>query len=209
MENFSVLILKHDIYNVFKLIGKENYLMSKTQRLTLIALAAALMAVISPFSIPIGPIPLSLATLVLYILGTVLGPLESLCAIIVYLGLGMMGLPVFSNFGSGVAKIIGPTGGFLIGYIPCILIQSTMITFLKKRWIYPVAMFLGTIVLYAMGLGWFLIMMNGKKTFIDALMLCVVPFLAGDSIKIVIATIVGYVLRPLADKQLYTKARRQ
>lgn len=181
---------------------------SKTRELTLIALAAALMAVISPFSIPIGPIPLSLATLILYLLGALLMPIESVSAIMVYLVLGLMGLPVFSGFAGGAEKLVGPTGGFLIGYLFCIGIESLMITKWNRKWIYPLAMVLGTIVLYAFGLSWFLIMMQGKKTFLQALMVCVVPFLLGDSIKIVIATLLSYVLRPLLEKQALSRTRR-
>lgn len=168
---------------------------------------AALMCVLSPISIPIGPVPISLATLVLYTIGALLYPLDAISALAIYLILGMMGLPVFSNFTGGIEKFLGPTGGFIVGYIPALLVESLMITGLKKKWVYPVSMVLATVVLYAFGLGWYLIMLKGQATFVHALMVCVVPFLLGDGIKIALSTVLGYLLRPALERQRQVNSR--
>ena len=89
-----------------------------------IAIMAALLCVASPWSIPVGPIPISLATFVVYLIGIVLGWLDGTIAVAVYLLLGAIGLPVFSGGAGGFQKLIGATGGYLIGYLPCVVRTS-------------------------------------------------------------------------------------
>ena len=83
------------------------------------ALLAALLAVISPFSVPLGAIPLTLATLGVYLAAVIGGAGFGTLAVAVYLMLGAVGLPVFSGFIGGVQAFLAPTGGFLLGYLPC------------------------------------------------------------------------------------------
>ena len=79
------------------------------------ALMAALMCVLCPLSVPIGPIPISLSILVILITVVVLGTWRALVSYTVYLLLGAVGMPVFSGFQGGLAKLAGPTGGYLAG----------------------------------------------------------------------------------------------
>ncbi|NLT12968.1 MAG: biotin transporter BioY, partial [Clostridiales bacterium] len=96
--------------------------------------------------------------------------------------------------------LVGPTGGFLIGYIPCALIIGLLVDKLEKKlWIYPVSMVLGTAVLYAFGTVWFMVSL--KYTLAAALVACVVPFLPGDAAKIVLASVIAPALRKLLKKQ--------
>lgn len=173
------------------------------QKICLISIFTALMCVLAPISIPIEPVAITLATLALYLIGAVF-PCKISCPIVlVYLLLGLVGMPIFSKFQGGPQVLFGPTGGYLIGYIPCVIIESLLIgRFKNKVWMYPIAMVLGTIVLYAFGTGWFLIYGNGKYDFLKALMLCVVPFLLGDALKIAAATLMGYRLRKFVSKQM-------
>ncbi|MEL4105716.1 biotin transporter BioY [Oscillospiraceae bacterium WX1] len=165
------------------------------------ALIAALICVASPFVIPIGPIPLSLATLAIYLAASVLNWKYGTLAVIVYILIGAVGLPVFSGFTGGVQKLVGVTGGFIIGYIPCALVIGLLVDkFELKKWKYPVAMVLGTIVLYACGTAWF-IHVTGAP-FQKALTLCVLPFLIGDAIKIALASLIAPVLRKTLKKQV-------
>ena len=83
--------------------------------LTLTALAAAILCVVSPFTLSIGPIPLSLCTLFLYLIPYLVGWKRATVATLVYILLGTAGVPVFSNFGAGLAKVAGPTGGYIVG----------------------------------------------------------------------------------------------
>lgn len=179
----------------------------KLRDITLVALMAAFLCVISPFSVPIGPVPITLGTLGVYLIGALLDFKRALFAVLIYLVLGMIGLPVFSNFAGGLEKLAGPTGGFLIGYLFGIFVESLLITLIKKKWFYPLSMIAATVFIYGFGLIWFMISMGDKYTFVDALMACVVPFLIGDAIKIVTATLVSYALRPFLDRHLLMEKR--
>ena len=176
-----------------------------TRKLTQLALFAALMCVVSPFTIPTGLVPLSLATLVLYLAAAVLGTSGTI-SIAVYLLLGAVGLPVFSGGLGGLDRLIGPTVGYLVGYIPCALVAGFIIDrFENKKFAYPIAMIAGTVVLYALGTAWFMILMgaNGSPyTLGAALWACVIKFLPGDAVKIIVASTLGYVLRTALAKNL-------
>ena len=109
--------------------------------LTLTALAAAILCVVSPFTLSIGPIPLSLCTLFLYLIPYLVGWKRATVATLVYILLGTAGVPVFSNFGAGLAKVAGPTGGYIVGYLPLVLISGLFVhLFPAKRWGQPYCM---------------------------------------------------------------------
>lgn len=176
---------------------------NKIHAMCIIGIFTALMCVLSPISIPIEPVAITLATFVVYLLGAVFSWKISVPIVLLYLLLGMAGMPIFSKFQGGFQVLAGPTGGFLIGYIPCVLIETLLIGKWKRKiWVYPLAMLAGTIVLYAFGTGWFLIYGNGNYDFAKAMMLCVVPFLPGDALKIALATIMGFRLRKFIDSQM-------
>lgn len=182
---------------------KDSLSANKIHLMCIIAIFTALMCVLSPISIPIEPVAITLATFVVYLLGAVFSWKISLPIVLLYLLLGMAGMPIFSKFQGGLQVLAGPTGGFLIGYIPCALIEALIVGRGKKKiWVYPVAMIVGTIVLYAFGTGWFLIYGKGNYGFGKAMMLCVVPFLPGDALKIALATLAGFRLRKFIDAQM-------
>ena len=161
-----------------------------TKDMTETAVMAALLCVLGPFSIPLGPVPLSLATLGVMLSVYILGTIKGTTACLIYLVMGAIGLPVFSGFSGGFAKIAGPTGGYLIGYIFLALIAGWFIhRFENKVWIQFIGMCLGTIVLYAIGTAW-LARITGI-TFSEALAAGVVPFVAGDLVKIVVSIFLG------------------
>ena len=87
--------------------------------MTVIALVTAVICIIAPFSIPIAisPIPITLALFALFLAGIILGKWKGVVCTVIYLLLGMVGLPVFNGFSGGVQKLVGPTGGYLIGYL--------------------------------------------------------------------------------------------
>ena len=166
----------------------------KTKKIAMTAVLAAIICVLAPLSLPAGEIPLSLATFAIYIIAATVDWKYSFSAVIIYILLGAAGLPVFSAFTGGLQKLVGVTGGYIIGYIPCVLIIGLMISKLEnKKWIYPLSMVLGTAVLYALGTAWFIF--QTKSQLGAALAACVVPFLPGDAIKIAAACAVGITLR--------------
>ena len=90
--------------------------MSKVQAMTRVALSAAALCIVAQFSVPIGAVPVTLQTLMVVLVGVLLGP--KLGALLVYLLLGCVGLPVFSGGTGGIGRLAGATGGYLIGFIP-------------------------------------------------------------------------------------------
>lgn len=159
------------------------------------AIFAALICVAAPYAIPMpGLVPISLGTFAIYLTGAMLGGKRGAVAVCVYILLGTVGLPVFTGFAGGFAKLLGPTGGYIVGYIPLVLLTGIFSDMpSKKHWTMPVGMVLGTAVMYAFGTVWFMIM-NGSPLG-AALMGCVVPFLIGDTIKIALSTVIAVPLR--------------
>lgn len=177
-----------------------------TYQMAVTALMAALMCILGPLSIPIGPIPISLTNLVVYLavflLGTKLGTLSYL----LYLALGAVGLPVFSAYSGGLAKLAGPTGGYLIGFIFMAIISGIFIEKSAGKLLPSVlGMVVGTLVDYLFGTIWFVVLM--KCGFWYALTVCVFPFLIGDGIKIAISMALGGTLRRVLVKSGYLKER--
>ena len=154
----------------------------------------AVLCAVAPFSIRIGPIPLSLATLMIYLASGTLSWKYSAMTVVLYIALGAIGLPVFSDFEGGFHKIAGVSGGFIIGYIPLVLIIGISIRNSRKiRWMYLFGMVIGTALLYTCGVIWFIFQM--ETTLAAALMACVIPFIIGDTIKIILAFIITPQLR--------------
>lgn len=161
--------------------------------MTITAVMAAVTCVISPFSLNIGPIPLSLCPLVLYFSAYLLGWKGGGLSCLVYLLLGAVGLPVFSGFSGGLAKLVGPTGGYIVGFLPMVMVVGFFVTVSHHRLIHFLGMVLGTAVLYGLGTAWFCF--QSQTPFLEALGLCVFPFLAGDGIKMALALAMGPLLR--------------
>ena len=165
----------------------------KTKDMVTVGVFAAMICVFAPFSVPVGPIPVSLASFAVYIAAT-LGTKKGTAAVMIYILLGACGLPVFSGFSGGIAKLVGVTGGYIIGYIFCAIISGIIVErFGRKKVVYPVAFIVGTIILYALGTAWFMIQ-SGNGLY-ESLMACVIPFLIGDAVKIAAASVVVYRLR--------------
>lgn len=150
------------------------------------ALFAALICVAAPLSIQIGPVPVTLATFAVYIAAGVLERRRAVIAVVIYILLGLIGLPVFAGFGAGPAKLFGVTGGYIFGYIPLAYIVGGFSDMAKlKSAKYPLGMLAGTLVLYTLGSVWYALSTGSGVT--ATLLACVVPFLPGDFVKIVLA----------------------
>ena len=91
----------------------------KVKDMTITAVMAALICIAGPLVVPVGPVPLSLATFAVYLAGAVLGKKRGTIAAGLYLVIGIIGVPVFSGFSGGFQKLAGVTGGYLVGYLPC------------------------------------------------------------------------------------------
>ena len=90
---------------------------SKTYEITITALMTAVTCILAPMSIPIGPVPISFTNLAIYLSLYLLVWKKGTISYLIYLLIGLVGLPVFSGFTGGPAKLAGPTGGYIIGFI--------------------------------------------------------------------------------------------
>ncbi len=161
--------------------------------MTSCALMAALMCVLCPVSVPIGPIPISLSILVILLTVYVLGTWRALVSYTVYLLLGAVGMPVFSGFQGGLAKLAGPTGGYLAGFWLMILVAGIIMEKGKRNLLLTIlGMLVGVAIDYAVGTAWFVF--QTESTVVHALDVCVYPFIPFDVAKIVIAVLLGRVV---------------
>ena len=180
-------------------IQKKNI---STSTMTMVALMAAVLCVLAPFSIAIGPIPISLATFGLYFAIIILGGKKATFVCLMYLLIGFVGLPVFSGFSGGPMKLLGPTGGYFFGYLLLTLIAGWFVDkFPKKRVMCLLGFFLGTVACYTVGTVWLAFQM--KMNIASALMVGVMPFLVGDMIKIAAAIWIGTLVRRQMNKAGY------
>lgn len=171
-----------------------------TYQLTLTAVMAAVICVLGPISIaiPVSPVPISLGSMAVYLAVTVLGMKLGTLSCLIYLLLGLVGLPVFAGGSAGAAKLFGPTGGYLIGYLFLALIAGALWAVSQKingkiSRLPALGMILGTIVLYALGTAW--LAYSAGMEFQAALWAGVIPFIPGDLVKMVIAVLLGSAVR--------------
>ena len=162
----------------------------KTIKISYTALCTALFVVCSWIVVPISP-PITLQALAVFVSVGVFGAKLSLTAYIVYLILGMLGLPVFAGFNGGIHVFVGPTGGFLIGFLFAIPLCGFMIRILGRRTVFlALSMSSGLIITYICGtVHYAVIWIDGPLiTSVSAATLqCVVPFILPDILKIIAA----------------------
>lgn len=165
-----------------------------TRQLVLAALFAALTAVCSQIQIPLPMIPINLALFAVHLCGALLGAKWGTLSMAVYALLGAVGVPVFAGFGSGPAVLFGKTGGYIIGYILC----AAIVGLLSRRlgFTFPklcLSMVIGVAVCYVFGTAWFMVISGLNLA--TSLSYCVLPFLPGDAVKILLAALLALRLR--------------
>lgn len=176
----------------------------KTKTLVLIGVMTAITCILGPLSItiPISPVPISFTNLAIYFTAILLGWKKGTISCLVYLLIGFIGIPVFSGFTGGPAKLLGPTGGYLIGFILMALISGFFVDkFKNKVAMYALGAIIGTIITYILGTGWLAYQAN--LTFKAALFAGVIPYIPGDLAKIIIATINGPIIKKRLEKNGY------
>lgn len=160
------------------------------------ALFAALTAVGAYLAIPIGPVPIVLQNLFVLLAGLLLGARWGLTSVSVYLLAGACGLPVFAGGTGGIGRFVGPTGGYLIGYLPAVFLTGWIAAKAGRRAVGDVAaMLCGMLALYACGITG-LKLLTGL-TWPRAVAAGMLPFLPGDALKIAVAVTVARALRPV------------
>lgn len=158
---------------------------SSAKNVAYLALSVALITVCAWITIPIGEIPFTLQTLAVALVGATLGWKRGVAAVLIYILMGLVGIPVFSGFGA-TAKLFGPTGGYLIGFVFLALLPALCRNLpVKKKFprelLLFFAMILGDAVCYFFGTVWFMAIY--QCSFGYALSMCVLPFILPDIIK--------------------------
>jgi len=170
--------------------------MNSLSSLVLASLFAALTAVGAFIAIPIGPVPIVLQNFFVMLMGLMLGPKWGLAGMGVYLLAGLFGLPVFAGGTAGIARFLGPTGGYLVGYLPSVaLIGWLSRRGGQRRVTDALALAAGTLVLYLCGVSWLKIVAGLGWS--KALAVGMIPFLPGDIAKIIAAVLMIQPLRAL------------
>lgn len=172
---------------------------SQLQMTVYSSLMAALIAVGAFIAIPLGPVPIVLQNLFVMLAGLLLGSRWGLASVGVYLLAGLCGLPVFSGGGAGFGHIFGPTGGYLIGYLPAVFIIGLASDKSKAMFVHFAALLIGAAFVYLCGVSWLKIvtgMSIGK-----ALAVGMFPFLVGDAVKIIATLFIARALLPVISKK--------
>ncbi len=160
--------------------------------MTLCALFAALMAVCAWISIPTPwDVSFTMQTFAIFAAFGLLGGKRGTIALAVYLVLGAVGLPVFSNFRGGVGVLLGTTGGYIMGFVLSALAYWLLTAWLgEKFWVQLLAMVLGCVLCYGAGTAWYMAVYTQTKGAValgTVLGWCVVPYLIPDAVKIALA----------------------
>lgn len=166
----------------------------KTYDIVYIGVFAVLIGIFSWISIP-TLIPFSLQTLGVFLSVGILGGRRGSLAVLVYLLLGIVGIPVFSGFTSGIGILLGETGGYIVGFIFSALLMWGMERLLgRKMWVLGISMVLGIVVCYAFGTAWFVAVYAknaGAIGMMTVLGWCVFPFIIPDAVKILLALVLS------------------
>ncbi len=173
----------------------------KLRWIVLASLMAALTAVGAYIYVPIGPVPIVLSTLFVILSGLLLGSRWGPTSMALYLLVGAIGIPVFAGGKGGFAHFLGPTGGYLIGYV----LASWITGFISERsrgltTLDILAVVVGSLAIYGLGVPWLKMVtqMSWQKTLIAG----VLPFLIGDAVKAFVVLILARAIRPVLKRQL-------
>ena len=162
----------------------------RIRMLTMTAAAAAAMGVLAPWAVPLGPVPVSLCTLLIYLMAYLMDTKQAFSAVLVYVLMGMAGLPVFSGFTGGLGILAGPTGGFVLGYLPVSVLCALAVKKARaSRMVQLLGMVGATGMLYLLGTVWYCV--QGQVGLWGGIAVCVLPFLPGDAAKVLVALIAG------------------
>lgn len=164
------------------------------------AASVALLTVSSWVSVPVLTVPFTLQTFALFFIIGVLGTKWSFAAVLAYLLLGVAGVLVFSNFGSGIGTLAGVTGGYIVGFLLVCLVSGPLYARAKNNMIWQfAAMLAGLVVCYTTGTIWFAVVAGSFswQGIGSALLTCVVPYIAVDTVKILLALFALRRLKPI------------
>lgn len=159
---------------------------TQTKYLVERAMAIALLIIGAQIAIPLPHmIPISLQTLAIYIIAMTFNKNQALIITLIYLFMGAIGLPVFASFSGGMDHLLGASGGFLLAFPIQAYITSLLVHKGDTKFMNLIGMIVGTGICYAVGCGYFMYLT--KTSLAHSLIICVLPFLAGDALKMLCA----------------------
>ncbi len=176
--------------------GGDRMSNKKARDISLIALFSAIIVICSLITIP-SAIPFTLQTFAIFLCLNILGAKKGIISILIYILLGVVGLPVFSGFNGGISALLNVTGGYIIGFIFSALTYWLITSAFSKKprkIINLISSFLGLIVCYIFGTLWyiFLFIKNGEFVgFASAFTICVLPFIIPDILKILLSVTIS------------------
>ena len=166
----------------------------KPIELAYIGIFAALIAVCSWISIP-TTVPFTLQTFAVFLALAMLGGRNGFFAVLTYILLGAVGVPVFAGFKGGIAALLGNTGGYIVGFLLLAGVYWLMTSLINEKiYIKAIALVLGLVLCYAFGTAWFMfvyIKSNGDVSLITVLGWCVFPFIIPDVIKLALSLLIS------------------
>lgn len=164
------------------------------QDICMIAIMAAITAVMAQISIPMPlGVPMTMQTFAVTLAAVLLGSKRGGMAMLVYVLLGAIGVPVFAGFNGGIQNLVGPTGGFIISFPIMAYIIGLGVEMHKKKGMFTLMLILGTISNYVIGVIMFVVVMDSSV--MTALSACVIPFIPTAIIKAVVASVLGLQMR--------------
>ncbi len=182
----------------------------KTKDMTLIAIMIGILIICSQLALPIGPVPITLQTLAVFVIGYLLTPKNAVMATLLYLVLGLIGFPIFSNFTGGLQAFLLPSFGFALAFIPATYLQAK---YLNKHSRFNVrnlaiAGLINTVVTYGIGLTYMTFILNiyleSQLSFMGILFAGFIPFIPGDIIKLTLAITLAKRLYPILHRKIST-----
>lgn len=161
-----------------------------TRNLVLVALFAALTAVGAWIVIPVAPVPFTFQIIFVLLSGVLLGPWYGALSQLIYVLLGVVGLPVFAGGASGLGVIFGPTGGYLLGFILSAFVIGKVYGVLNQSYLAAfVSMFLGIIVIHLLGMVQLAVV--ARLSLWNAFLGGVLPFVGFDMLKMIFAAFIA------------------
>lgn len=175
-----------------------------TREMTLVAMFTGLTAIGAFISIPLGEVPITMQSLFVILSGLILGSKLGALSQILYIILGLIGIPIFAGFTGGLQSIMKPSFGFIIGFIFAAYIVGKITDNNKDRKNIWIASFVGTIVIYLIGLPYMYYMLNivmvKGLSLMNVLQIGCIIFLPGDILKAIVSSVVAGQTLPILKK---------
>ena len=171
-----------------RLTGAQPTALGKAMREVLLLVGGtAFLALAARISVPLPftPVPITGQTLGVLLIGALYGPWRGALTVLAYLAEGAAGAPVFAAGRSGLPVLLGPTGGYLVGFVPAAALAGALAGASRPVWLRLVGIVLATLVVYAVGGPWLAV--AAAMPAADAVVKGLVPFLLGDALKAALA----------------------